>query len=158
MRRSLDLPVGTTQGAPTVAEQTRSNDRTPDPQQASLPEKSPPPSRPPQPPPPHDPQLLGQQTVLAWMPGMPPSQVTTAWCSPPTTKRQDTPPCWFEGKGGGSHCNYKVCFRLHRLYLRHVSRRSFALLFQTLLYIRLRMSRKSLELVGGRALRSVFRR
>lgn len=62
------------QGAPTLSEHTRSKDFTPDSQQASGPPKSPP-SLPPQPEPPQDPQLVGQQTVFVWMPGIPPSQV-----------------------------------------------------------------------------------
>lgn len=48
-----------------MAEQVRSNDRTPEPQQASPPEKSSPPSRWLQPTPAHEPQLREQQTSLA---------------------------------------------------------------------------------------------
>jgi len=60
-----DLPSSTTQGAPTAAEQTRPEDLTPDPQQASRPVKVPPPSLPEHPLPPQLPQLAGQQTLLA---------------------------------------------------------------------------------------------
>ncbi len=63
------------QGAPIWSEHTRSNDLTPPPQHASKPVNPSPPFLPVQPEPPQDPQLAGQQTLLAWMPGIPLSQV-----------------------------------------------------------------------------------
>ena len=76
MRPPRDSPSSMTHGAPTVAEQVRPKDLTPEPQQASPPVKLSPPFLPLQPTPPQDPQLGAQQTSLAWIPGMPPSHVS----------------------------------------------------------------------------------
>lgn len=66
--QTTDLPYTTTQGGPTLAEQTRPRALTPEAQQAWPPVKSSPPFLPLQPEPAQDPQVVGQHTSFAGIP------------------------------------------------------------------------------------------